>query len=111
LSDPRDPIPVPSPNADWSEIEVFALTYNAYQRRNATLPQVGAMAERVERRWRAGKLPRDLNRLRTALFLEQRRAHWGSAPSGPRLLYVRALVDAIRLHSGGQVAGPGDPWP
>ena len=98
---------VPGPDAPWwPEISDFALTYDAYAR-VGDFDKVAAKAERVARRHIEGKpLPGDLDRLRTALFFEQRR--WRHLDGNPlddpgAAAYIRALMAKIAELSGGSI--------
>ena len=88
---------VPGPRASWSTIQHFALTIDGYARWRST-ERCAEIGNGLRDRYRTTReLPRDLSRLRTALFFEQRRyRHFGEAPQGEDLEYVRALVNAIR---------------
>ena len=93
---PLAPAQVPSPDADWSAIGAFALTFNGYQYWGS----FGRCAE-VANRWsdawyREQRLPPALIELRTCLFFEQRRwRHYGRIPDEEAMTYIRALVRAI----------------
>jgi hypothetical protein len=88
---------IPGPRASWSTIQNFALTMNGYARWRS-FERCAEIGNGLRDRYRATReLPRRLSRLRTALFFEQRRYHhFGEAPQGDDLEYVRALVKAIR---------------
>jgi hypothetical protein len=106
-------IPVPPEGVPFfPDINLFALTYNAYDRLGGFDP-VAKLGNGVKARFVSdGTLPDDLDKLRAALFFEQRRYHhFGEGPNGPGLNYIEALVGAIRRITGGTVTGPGDPWP
>jgi hypothetical protein len=105
-----EPFPIPGPEAPISEILDFALTFSAYERLNAfgTEP-VATIANRARERWvETQETPTDLTILRTALFFEQRRCHWGNSPGPEDGRYYRALVSAIRAVAGDELPGPRD---
>lgn len=89
------PAMIPPPDAAWPAISRFALTFDAYQvwgGRTADIAN-GILADFERRK----PLPKDATLLRTALFFEQRRYHhFGRAPDGAALAYIRALL--ARLH-------------
>ena len=106
-------IPVPDPDSSWPEIEMFALTFNAYQRVGATT-KVNKVGDRVEKEFdETGTFPGSVDDLRTSLFLYQRRAHWDWDIAGSEkiMAYLKALLTALHEKTGGTVPGPGDPWP
>jgi len=88
---------IPEPNAKWYRICEFALTFDGYDRwgsfnRCAEIGNQSAQAY-AERQ----VLPDSLTDLRTCLFFEQRRwHHFGGAPEGEAIVYIRALLEAIR---------------
>ena len=88
---------VPGPRASWSTIQHFALTIDGYARWRST-ERCAEIGNGLRDAYRTSRgLPLDLSRLRTALFFEQRRYHhFGEAPQGDDLEYMRALVNAIR---------------
>lgn len=108
VSDER--IPVPPRDAPWTDLVSFALTYNAYSRVGGSLAD---LANSIRARYRCDRmLPEDLDKLRAALFFEQRRYHdSGEDPVGPDLRYIRAMVGAIGGLGRGSVSGPPDPLP
>ena len=67
-------IEVPGPDARWwTEINEFALTYNAYNR-NGDIDFVAGIDKQVREAWdQDATLPDDLEVCRTTLFFEQRR--------------------------------------
>lgn len=105
-------IQVPSPEASWSTIWTFALTYNAYDR-YGDFDAVATIGNGARDEWsRRGCYPDVLGTARTVLFFEQRRyRHFGEDPTGADADYVRGLVAHIAALSGGAVPGPSDPWP
>ena len=106
-------IDVPGPDAHWwTEINEFALTYNAYDR-GSGFDTVAGSDQRVRQAWDLdATLPDDLDACRSTLFFEQRRfRHLDAQPTGDDDRFVRALLRQIRELSGGQVPGPPDPLP
>ena len=85
---------VPLPDATWNEIGRFALTFHGYD----ACGSLHACAEIANARRNS-----TLTELRACLFFEQRRfRHFGWAPTGESLRYIRSLVEKIRCH----VQGP-----
>lgn len=81
---------VPGPNAEWSEIARFALTFDGYA-------HWGSFDRCAEIANAPRKPPEMLTELRTRLFFEQRRwRHYGYSPDEEALKYIRGLVDEIR---------------
>ena len=79
---------VPSPNADWQQIEQFALTYSGYT-------ECGSFERCAE----IANAHRNstLSELRTCLYFEQRRwRHFGETPTTDAMTYIRELVEKIR---------------
>lgn len=108
-------IEVPSPEDPWfPTINKFALTFNGYMR-VGDLNAVAEVSERCSSQFRRdGTLPDELDTVRAALFMEQRR--WRDQMSSPYAhpetkAYIQALVEKIRTLSGGTLPGPGDPYP
>jgi hypothetical protein len=112
MPDYPDPIPVPGSSADWHEIGYFSLSFNAYDRLGGFDP-VSKLAKGTKKRWASiGKLPEGLDKLRAALFFEQRSyRHSDSEPQGTELSYIHALLAAIHDQTGGSIPGPADEWP
>jgi len=91
---------IPSPNAEWKDIIVFARSFDGYEywgsfKECAEVANIGAMA------WHEGRrLPNSLTDLRTCLFFEQR--FWGSqdefvpVPDEEPMIYIHALIEEIR---------------
>lgn len=78
---------IPAPEADWSEIGTFALTFHGYE-------ACGSFEEcaRVANAAR----PSTLSELRTCPFFEQRRwRHLGDEPDDESLDSIRGLVERI----------------
>ena len=106
-------IEVPSPDANWwTEINEFALTYNAYSR-GGDFDSVARIGQEVRQNWdQDATLPINVEICRTALFFEQRRfRHLDAEPVGDDDRYIRAIVMQIRDQSGGRVPAPADPPP
>ena len=106
-------IDVPGPDAHWwTEINEFALTYNAYNR-DGGFDTVAGVDQRVRQAWDLdATLPEDVNVCRATLFFEQRRFRQLDAqPTRNDDRFVRALLGQIRDLSGGRVPGPADPLP
>jgi hypothetical protein len=79
---------VPSADADWFEIEEFALTFDGYKAHGS----FDACAQIANNR-----LHNTLTNLRTCLFFEQRRwRHFGENPDDEAMKYIRSLVEQIR---------------
>lgn len=102
---PPPDIRVPSPRARWDTIWRFALSTNGYERYDGDLAE---LTDSIEAGWmRQGVLPDNLDELRFALFMQQRRYRWwGWNPSDRGAKFIRALVAAIAELSGGWVPGP-----
>lgn len=88
---------LPPPDADWSTIGRFALTFNGYAYWGS-FEKCGDVANRWAEAWRKRRhLPHSLTDLRTCLFFEQRCwHHYGRSPDEESMRYVHALVEAIR---------------
>src|SRR5947207_1055429 len=79
---------LPEPNADWSLISAFALTFNGYVV-HGSFQKCAEIAN--------GRHHETLTDLRTCLFFEQRRwRHFGDAPAADALAYIQSLVEQIR---------------
>lgn len=112
-------IPVPGPEAPWSEVWRFALSWNGYIRHGA-FEAVAEVAKAARDGWKeSGVLSQNLPELRTALFFEQRAyrhsdqmlAGPAQGSEGPEEEYLRALLRRIADLSGGAVPGPPDQFP
>ncbi|MFM7719478.1 MAG: hypothetical protein ACKO8G_08360 [Actinomycetota bacterium] len=117
-----DIIPVPARGAPWRwEITEFALSYDGYVR-FGPFGLLSACANAALERWRVDRtVPATLHELRSFLFFEQRR--WRHLEQGPAWFgveprteptdddreYIEALLDRIRVLSGGRLRGPPDP--
>lgn len=89
---------VPSPDADYcNNIVPFALTFDAYTHLGS-FDKVAEIANAASANFETNRLrPNNMDVLRTCLFFEQRRwRHFARDPSPDDLIYIRALVDAIR---------------
>lgn len=79
---------IPAPDANWTEIGEFALTFNGYK-------ALGSFEESAK--VANARRHDSLTDLRTCLFFEQRRwRHFGESPSGEALIYIREVVEKIR---------------
>jgi hypothetical protein len=86
---------IPAPDASWSRITEFALTFNGYTHYDGNCADLAnrSAANFAE----TGDLPDSLTDLRTCLFFEQRRYHhFGHPPDEEALTYLRALIERIR---------------
>jgi hypothetical protein len=102
-------IAVPDLDAPWSEIWLFATTYDAYARHGG-FTGAAQLGNAVHDRWRlGGTLPDDLTTLRAALSFQERRFdHFGVDPQGEDARYVLALLARIRALTAGTLTGPLD---
>jgi hypothetical protein len=83
---------LPGPQADWSTISAFALTFDAY----VVLGSFEACAEIANAR-----NSETLTDLRTCLFFEQRRwRHFGEEPDSSSLEYIHGIVEKTRIKLG-----------
>jgi hypothetical protein len=83
---------LPGPQADWSTIGAFALTFDAY----VVLGSFEACAEIANAR-----NSETLTDLRTCLFFEQRRwRHFGEEPDSSSMEYIHGIVEKIRIKLG-----------
>jgi len=88
---------LPSPNADWSIINQFALSFNGYDHWGSFEKCAEIGNESAETFGKKKTLPKSLTDLRTSLFFEQRRwHHFGEVPDKQTMIYIHALVEAIR---------------
>jgi len=79
---------IPPPQADWDEIQEFAMTFSGYDYWGS----FNACAEIAN-----AKRHDSLTDLRTCLFFEQRRwRHFGMSPDEEAMAYIRQLVAGIR---------------
>lgn len=87
---------LPKPEADWSAIGNFALTFNGYEYWGS-FEACGDKANAAKEVYKqTGELPQSLTLLRTCLFFEQRRwRHYGYEPDEPAMAYIRSLVSEI----------------
>lgn len=92
---------IPPSNADWGEIEGFALTYNGY----TAWGSFGKCAEIANARRHSS-----LAELRTCLFFEQRAwRHLGDDPDHDAMAYIWSLIEQIRGRVGSGTAVPSKP--
>jgi hypothetical protein len=81
-------VKMPPQDADWHEIERFALTFDGYKHWGSE-----RCAEIANARQHG-----TLTDLRTCLFFEQRRwRHFGSAPDEENMAYIRSVLEQIRV--------------
>ena len=81
---------IPAPDADWSEIGEFALTFDGYK-----VCDSFEECANIANAQRHGSLAE----LRTCLFFEQRRwRHVGEEPSQGAMIYIRNVIEQIRRH-------------
>jgi hypothetical protein len=79
---------IPPPDAPWSVIQRFALTFDGYGHWGS-FEKCADIANRGE--------PSSLTEWRTCLFFEQRRwRHFGEEPEGEALSHIRKLLEGIR---------------
>lgn len=98
---------LPPPNADLLALMQFALTYEGYTFWGQAALPLGESLLHVFERTR--KVPSDLDTLRGALFVEQRRwRHYGYGPDAEGERFMRALLEGIRevVVSGVKVTPP-----
>ena len=98
-------IPVPDPDGSMHEIMRFALSFDGYTLNGDMhgTNKCADLANAAVYAWHStGELPSTLHELRSCLFFEQRRTHFGG--DGPdTYAYMRLLVARIRELSGGIV--------
>jgi hypothetical protein len=88
---------IPLADADITDIFAFASTFNGYKahRPFAACAEIANNALSVYQE--NSSLPLSLVNLRTCLFFEIRRwHHYGDIPDEETVLYMRAVVEAIR---------------
>jgi hypothetical protein len=89
---------LPEPNAEWDALQIFALTFNGYDQWGSSEKCAELSNQCLALHRKEGVLPETLKELRTCLFYEQRRwRHFGDDPDSPTLVYLRALIEAIRV--------------
>ena len=82
------PADIPSFKEVWSRIEPFALTFDGF-RHWGSVEKCAEIAQ--------ARRPGSLTELRTCLFYEARRSHHaGKPPDVASMMFIRALVYAIR---------------
>jgi hypothetical protein len=91
---------LPPSGSRWDQLGPFALTFDGYIVK-ATVPALSAFIDTTRERYlTTGELPEGLTMLRTALFGEQRRDHFGGGWGGPdesTMQFIHALVERIRV--------------
>jgi hypothetical protein len=89
---------IPSRRAHWKKVLPFAMTFNGYTHWGS-FKKCREVADHGVKRFRGEKeLNQSLTDLRTCLFFEARRwRHYEKDPSKKGMLYIHALVEAIRL--------------
>lgn len=81
---------IPSPDADWFDVQRFALSYWDWTR-FGSFDKCLAFANEGR--------PESLDELRTCLFFEhQRWRHFGVEPGEEFMVYIRWIVEKIREH-------------
>ncbi|GFP19938.1 hypothetical protein HKBW3S03_01442 [Candidatus Hakubella thermalkaliphila] len=85
---------LPPSNAEWADIWRFALSFDGYKHSH----KCGKLANATVAAFRKDKsLPKSLSDLRACLFFEQRRwRHFGEDPDKETMVYIQALIEAIR---------------
>ena len=98
-------IEVPDPESPMHEIMRFALSFDGYTLNGDvdSTNKCAELANAAEYAWhQSGELPSTLHELRSCLYFENRRIHFGG--DGPdTYVYMRFLVARIRELSGGTV--------
>lgn len=98
-------IEVPDPESPMNEIMRFALSFDGYTLNGdvGSTNKCAELANAAKYTWyQSGELPFTLHELRSCLFFENRRIHFGG--DGPdTYVYMRLLVARIRQLSGGTV--------
>jgi hypothetical protein len=89
---------IPSRRASWKNIIPFAHSFNGYEHWGS-IQKCREVARHGVALYKANQdLPESLTELRTCLFFEARRwKHLEKNPNKACLLYVHALVEAIRV--------------
>jgi hypothetical protein len=102
---PCKTVSVPADNVSIWDVMEFALSYDGYGRLGG-FKAISDLGNKALHDWEAtGELPTELESLRACLLFEQRRwRHFDEEPTGDAQTYIRALVEAIRAASGGEVA-------
>ena len=89
-------VDVPSSGSPWAEVWPFALTFDGY----AWSDECGDIANGIQQEYReSGGFREDLtlDEVRASLFFSQRAwRHFGETPDDEAMVYIRALLDAIR---------------
>ena len=82
---------LPGPRSSWEEIQIFALTFNGYERIGERLTEL------ANRHLEAGTVPSDIPELRGCVFFEQRRWHaQDDNPDAATMRHVWAPIEGIR---------------
>lgn len=96
---------VPGPDASLADVMLFATTtYFGYDRHGG-VNALGDIANSSLASWReSGGLPASESLIRGVLFFEARRwHHFGRLPDEEAEQYIRALVEKLRVVTGGKV--------
>jgi hypothetical protein len=89
---------IPSSRAAWKNILPFAHTFNGYEHWGSVKKCREVAKQGIVLHKSKDYLPQSLTDLRTCLFFEARRLkHFEKAPTKTGMLYIRALVEAIRV--------------
>ena len=90
-------IDLPSPNASWDDITFLTGTYNGYARFDS-FDRCADIANKAKCEFQKSRvLPSSLDDLRTCLFFEGRRwRHFGRDPDEITMVYIHALIEAMR---------------
>jgi hypothetical protein len=90
---------IPHQRAAWRNILPFAHTFNGYEHWGSVKKCREVAAQGIVLHRSKQALAQSLTDLRTCLFFEARRwKRMNKEPSKSGLLYIHALVEAIRLH-------------
>lgn len=88
---------LPGPLYTWKQANKFALTFNGYEYHKSFDVCAETANKALKMFNKNGSLPSSLVDLRTCLFFEQRRYHhYGWDPDEKAMVYIRALVEAIK---------------
>jgi hypothetical protein len=90
---------IPSRRAAWKNILPFAHTFNGYEHWGSVKKCREVAKQGIVLHKSKHDLPQSLTDLRTCLFFEARRCkHFEKTPTKTGMVYIHALVEAIRLH-------------
>ena len=90
-------IDIPDKDAGWREIAKYCLSFNAYEYWDGFEKTAKIANQQRKRYHEEDTLTNDVTKLKTCLFIEQRRHHhWGWAPSDEEMVYIKALIEKIR---------------